>query len=48
MPFKFKSKLKPKMNYRHHEEVPFYKLHHSFDELPLDPVKPFIIEKIRK
>lgn len=46
MPFKAKSK--PKTYYRHHEEVPFYKLQHSFDELPLDPVKPFILEKIRK
>lgn len=33
---------------RHIEDVPFYKLHHGYDELPLDPVRPFILEKIRK
>lgn len=33
---------------RHIEDVPFYKIQHSFDELPLDPIKPFIVEKIRK
>lgn len=48
MPFKVKAKVKPKMNYIHREEVPFYKLHHSFDELPLDPAKPFILEKLRE
>lgn len=48
MPLKIKEKIKAKIHYRHLEEVPFYKIHHSFDELPLDPVKPFIIEKIRK
>lgn len=43
-----KAKTKPKLNHHHVRAVPFYKLHYSFDELPLDPVKPFILEKIRK
>lgn len=46
MPLKQKSN--EKMHRRHLEEVPFYKLRHTFDELPLDPVKPFIIEKMRE
>lgn len=46
MPLKAKSKQKK--NFQRHDEVPFYQLRHSFDELPLDPVKPFIIEKIRE
>lgn len=33
---------------RNIEDIPFYKLHHGFDELPLDPLKPFITEQIRK
>lgn len=48
MPLKRKLKEKEKIQQRHLEEVPFYKLRHSFDELPLDPVMPFMIEKMRK
>lgn len=33
---------------RHIEDAPFYKLQHGFDDLPLDPVRPFILEKIRE
>lgn len=33
---------------RHIEDVPFYKLQHDYDELPLDPARSFILEKIRK
>lgn len=44
----FKTKVKVKMSYLHREEVPFYKLRHSFDDLPLDPAKPFILEKLRE
>lgn len=33
---------------RHIEDVPFYKVQYAFDELPLDPIKSFIVEKIRK
>lgn len=29
-------------------DCPFYNLNYKFDELPLDPVKEFIIEKICK
>lgn len=44
-----KKKEKEKLNRRRPTtEVAFYKLRHAFDELPLDPVKPFIIEKMRK
>ena len=48
MPLKAKAKSKPTKNFRRIEEVPFYQLRHSFDELPLDPVKAFIIEKTRE
>lgn len=49
MPLKVKYKAKHSYHHNHNcEDVPFYKLQHSFDELPLDPVKPFILEKIRK
>lgn len=45
-----KRKEKDKLNHRRRPmtEVALYKLCHAFDELPLDPVKPFIIEKMRK
>lgn len=33
---------------RHIEDTPFYKFQYRFDELPLDPLRPFILEKIRK
>lgn len=47
MPLKLKSK--EKLSRRHREDhFNFYKLRHSFDELPLDPAKSFINEKIRK
>lgn len=50
MPLKKKEKEKEKFNHRRRpmSEVALYKLQHAFDELPLDPVKPFIIEKMRK
>lgn len=38
-----KVKLKHK---RHIEDVPFYKFEYKFDELPLDPARSFILEKI--
>lgn len=28
------------------EDVPFYKLDYKFDDLPLDPARPFILEQI--
>lgn len=28
------------------EEVPFYKFEYKFDDLPLDPARPFILEQI--
>jgi hypothetical protein len=28
------------------EDVPFYKFEYSFDDLPLDPARPFIMEQI--
>lgn len=43
-----KDKLKLKMKHRRIEDMRFYQLRHSFDQLPLDPIKPFIEEKIRK
>lgn len=43
-----RKKSKDQRNPRHREDVAFYKLCHSFDQLPLDPVRPFIIEKMRK
>lgn len=33
---------------RHIEDVPFYKLEHSFDDLPLDPFREFLNGKIRE
>lgn len=33
---------------RHIEDIPFYRLHHDYDDLPLDPARPFIVEKIRE
>lgn len=45
-----KKKEKPKLNHRRRPttEAELYKLRHAFDELPLDPVKSFIIERMRK
>jgi dynein heavy chain len=31
---------------RHIEDVPFYKFEYKFDDLPLDPARPFILEQI--
>lgn len=28
------------------EEAPFYKFEYTFDDLPLDPARPFILEQI--
>lgn len=36
--------LKP----RNIEDAPFYKFTHGFDDLPLDPARPFIQQKISK
>lgn len=30
------------------EDVPFYKFKYEFDDLPLDPARPFILEQISK
>lgn len=30
------------------EEAPFYKFAYKFDDLPLDPARPFILEQISK
>lgn len=38
-------KLKVKQK-RPIEDVPFYKFEYKFDDLPLDPAKPFILEQI--
>lgn len=40
-----KVKLKQK---RPLEDVPFYKFEYKFDDLPLDPAKPFILEQISR
>lgn len=37
-----------RIKHRNIKDSPFYKIRHQFDELPLDPVVPFIQEKIRK
>lgn len=28
------------------EDVPFYKFEYKYDDLPLDPARPFILEQI--
>lgn len=33
---------------RHIEDIPFYRFHHDYDDLPLDPARPFIAERIRE
>lgn len=33
---------------RHIEDIPFYLYKYGADDLPLDPAKPFILQKIRK
>lgn len=33
---------------RHIEDIPFFQLHHGYDDLPLDPARPIVVEKIRK
>lgn len=33
---------------RNNDNGPFHQLHCGFDDLPLDPAKPFILDKIRK
>lgn len=33
---------------RHIEDIPFYLFEYGADDLPLDPAKPFILQKIRK
>lgn len=43
-----KDKLKQRVSHRRIEDMRFYQVRHSFDELPLDPVKSFIEEKIRE
>lgn len=48
MPQKRATLSKHRDRRRHIEDVPFYKVQYAFDELPLDPIKSFIIEKIRK
>lgn len=47
VPFKWPALSKHRER-RHIEDVPFYKIRHSFDELPLDPIRSFIVAKIRK
>lgn len=39
------NKAKPKEK-RHIEDVPFYKFEYKFDQLPLEPARPFIMEQI--
>ena len=39
--------VKPKSR-RHIEDIPFYKLKYKQDDLPLDPIKDFILEEISK
>lgn len=34
--------------HRHIEDVPFYLYKYGPDDLPLDPAKPFVLQKIRK
>lgn len=41
------SKKKP-VKRRHIEDVPFYLFEYGADDLPLDPAKEFILQKIRK
>lgn len=33
---------------RNIEDIPFYLFEYGADDLPLDPAKPFILQKIRK
>lgn len=33
---------------RHIEDIPFYLFEYGADDLPLDPARPFILQKIRK
>lgn len=40
-------RVKPKAR-RHIEDIPFYKLKYKKEDLPLDPVKDFILEEISK
>lgn len=42
------TKPKRPIKHRNMKGNSFYKIRHQFDELPLDPVVPFIQEKIRK
>lgn len=42
------TKPQRRIKYRNIKDSSFYKIRHQFDELPLDPVVPFIQEKIRK
>lgn len=48
MSSKYKTIQDKKHKRRNIENVPFYKIQYGFDELPLDPIKPFILEKIRE
>lgn len=40
-------RTKPKPR-RHIEDIPFYKLKYKKEDLPLDPIKDFILEEISK
>lgn len=42
------SKPQRRIKHRNIKDSPFYKIRHQFDELPFDPIVPFIQEKIRK
>ena len=39
-------KIKLRQRRRPIEDVPFYKIEHSSDDLPFDPFRPFIREEI--
>lgn len=41
-------RIKKPIKRRHIEDVPFYQFEYGSDDLPLDPAKPFILQKIRK
>lgn len=45
---KIQKTTKKPVKHRHLEDVPFYLYEYGADDLPLDPARPFILQKIRK
>lgn len=40
--------IKKPVKTRHLDDIPFYLYKYGADDLPLDPARPFILQKIRK